>query len=72
MRKKTKLPVLLNEHQVNWWLQLANKLNKEEIQLLQTEIQKGLELAIEEKKMQQNKKKNWQLEGNYLLVQKYE
>ena len=40
---KTKLPAFLSEHQVNRWKQLANKLNKEEIQLLLAEIQKGLE-----------------------------
>ena len=62
-QEKTKLLEFLNEHHVNWWKKLANKLNKEEIKLLQAEIQKGLELAIEEKENATKQKEELAVRG---------
>ena len=65
------MPAFLSEHQVNRWKQLANKLNKEEIQLLQAEIQKGLELAIEEKENASKQKEELAVRGRLSTRPKY-
>ena len=44
-QEKTRLPAIFSEHQINRWKQLANKLNKEEIQLLQAEIKKTIRIS---------------------------